>query len=200
MGDEEKQDEDFKALWGAKVSTGTDVDENVLRTCIEFLKPKLEENIDPKVLRDHLIELKSILDEGHGYPWTVVAGKNYGTHVVAEKGTFGFFYLGKHAITIFKVSSQQPAFDGPAWYQHVHLRNTHPAGCPQHLADRYLERKTGSLFFVSSSVCIDPDSGILSRRCWPLEHDAVDEAVVCAATAITAFTVAAATAAAAAVT
>lgn len=106
MGEEGNSDnlDNFKTMWGAKVSIDADVDENVLKESIDFLGSKLvDENIDPKLLSEHLVELKAILDTKHGYPWTVLAGKNYGTHVVAEKGTFGFFYIGKFAITVFKV-------------------------------------------------------------------------------------------------
>ncbi|CAH8469142.1 unnamed protein product [Schistosoma turkestanicum] len=46
--------------------------------------------------------IKKKFDETHGTTWHCIVGKDFGSFVTHEDGSFIYFYLGDHAIVLFK--------------------------------------------------------------------------------------------------
>jgi len=95
---------DWKILWGAKVKSRNDMDDNILKDIIETTSREL-------LKYDKIFEIdglkcvetiKSELDIRWSPYWHVIIGKSFGSHVIHENRTFVFFYVGDKAIMVFK--------------------------------------------------------------------------------------------------
>jgi len=117
----EKEVEEYKNLWGARILWPCDVPDDIMVDAINTSQEALEEvrNRDEtiqavaegKLQNDvNLIEVAKIIktkfDSIHaptGY-WHVIVGKNFGSHCVHESRRFIYFYIGTMAFLIYKCS------------------------------------------------------------------------------------------------
>jgi dynein light chain LC8-type len=48
--------------------------------------------------------IKKELDKELGHTWHVIVGKNFGSYVTHELGSFLYFYVGPYAVLVFKTA------------------------------------------------------------------------------------------------
>eukprot|EP00440_Ansanella_granifera_P040551 gb/GFBE01043979.1/.p1 GENE.gb/GFBE01043979.1/~~gb/GFBE01043979.1/.p1 ORF type:complete len:109 (+),score=41.35 gb/GFBE01043979.1/:1-327(+) len=101
--DEQKVQEEYKTLWGARILWPPDMPDDMLEDAVKVSLSSLEEfgrqeREGTKIAQ----KIKQHFDENHKPYWHVTVGKNFGCHSVHEKQRFVYFYVDQFAFMIYK--------------------------------------------------------------------------------------------------
>mmetsp|Transcript_60600 Transcript_60600/g.113190 ORF Transcript_60600/g.113190 Transcript_60600/m.113190 type:complete len:109 (+) Transcript_60600:90-416(+) len=101
--DEQKDKEEYKTLWGARILWPPDMPDDMLEDAVKVSQSALEEfgrqeREGTKIAQ----KIKQHLDENHKPYWHVTIGKNFGCHAVHEKQRFVYFCVDPFAFMIYK--------------------------------------------------------------------------------------------------
>jgi dynein light chain LC8-type len=100
MSDTENQS--FKMVADARVKWPCDMPDDMLAHVISVGKQALQGR-DPGREGAVIAEaIKRQLDVKWGNHWHVVVGQHFGSHVVHEAARFVYFYVGQHALLVYK--------------------------------------------------------------------------------------------------
>mmetsp|Transcript_19802 Transcript_19802/g.56686 ORF Transcript_19802/g.56686 Transcript_19802/m.56686 type:complete len:107 (+) Transcript_19802:104-424(+) len=101
--DGEKDAEEYKTLWGARILWPPDVPDNICEDAVKSAHAALEQcGKQERECMKVAETLKKHFDEAYGPYWHVTVGKNFGCHAVHEKQRFIYFYIDLFAFLIYK--------------------------------------------------------------------------------------------------
>eukprot|EP00439_Symbiodinium_sp_Y106_P064193 s811_g10.t1 len=101
--DEQKDKEEYKTLWGARILWPPDMPDDMLEDAVKFSQSALEEFGKQEREGTKIAQkIKQHLDENHKPYWHVTIGKNFGCHAVHEKQRFVYFCVDPFAFMIYK--------------------------------------------------------------------------------------------------
>ena len=114
MEPSDSENAEFVELYGARVSSRSDMTDDMLKFAIEHAAKALVSITDVNWLKkgDEATEsLKQSLDQRYGTSWHVVIGPNFGSRVTHEFQTFAFFYIGVRTHWLGSRDFHLPNFD-----------------------------------------------------------------------------------------
>lgn len=101
--DEQKAQEEWKVLWGAKILWPADMPDDMLEDAVKVSVEALETHGRNEREGTTIAQkIKQHFDENHKPYWHVTVGKNFGCHAVHEKQRFVYFYVDQFAFMIYK--------------------------------------------------------------------------------------------------